>query len=165
MAPRRKSWQKRASAATGERRVVYALRRADALARPYRRKLEACSKRGIRVKCGCKGWRGVRLFTCRQHLTCTSCQRARARRMGARMRAGLEAAIAARPGEMIVLVTLTLRHSGDLEVDRKALAGGWRRLYKSLHDEYGKFPYVGVWEVTPGADGKGHLHMHVAVVW
>jgi hypothetical protein len=85
--------------------------------------------------------------------------------MGARMRAGLEAAIAARPGEMIVLVTLTLRHSGDLEVDRKALAGGWRRLYKSLHDEYGKFPYVGVWEVTPGADGKGHLHMHVAVVW
>jgi hypothetical protein len=167
MAPRRAIWQARAAAKPfrGERKVVYALRRADALARPYGRKLQRCGQRGLRVKCGCKGWRGVRAFTCRQHLTCGSCQRDRARRTGARIRAGLESALTSHPGEMIVLLTLTLRHSGDVDADRKALAAGWRRFYRSLHKTYGKFPYVGVWEVTPGDDGKGHMHMHVAVVW
>lgn len=165
MAPRRAIWQERVKRGANELAVVYAQRRADALGRPYVAKLRRCSKRGIRVKCGCKGWRGVRLFTCRQHLTCRECQRSRAKRLGARMRAGLEAALASRPGEMLVLITLTLRHSGDLDADRKALATGWRRFYRSLHREYGKFPYVGVWEVTPGQDGLGHLHMHVAVVW
>jgi hypothetical protein len=34
-----------------------------------------------------------------------------------------------------------------------------------MHEDYGAFSYVGVWEVTPGRDGLGHVHMHVAVVW
>jgi len=49
--------------------------------------------------------------------------------------------------------------------DQGALADGWRKLYKRMHDDYGSFPYVGVWEVTRGRDGLGHVHMHVAVVW
>jgi hypothetical protein len=166
MAPRRDVWRARAAAAgQGETKVTYALRRAAALDRPYSRKLQRCSRRGTRVRCGCRGWRGVRLHTCRQHLLCADCQRARARRMGARIRAGLEAAIASRPGEMLVLVTLTLRHSGDVAEDRQRLADGWRRFTKAFWKRYGRFPYVGVWEVTPGSDAMGHVHMHVAVVW
>jgi len=166
MAPRRAIWQERAARrGQGELKTVYALRRADALGRPYVTRLRQCGRRGLRVKCGCKGWRGVRPFTCRQHLTCKTCQRDRSRRMGARIRAGLESALGKRPGEMIVLLTLTLRHSGAVDADRKSLADGWRRFYRSLNRTYGKFPYVGVWEVTPGDDGRGHMHMHVAVVW
>jgi len=166
MEPRRLVWRARAARpAQGELKTVYALRRAEALGRPYVAKLAKCSRRGTRVKCGCRGWRGVRLHTCRQHLLCAECQRARARRMGARIRSGLEAALAARPGEMLVLVTLTLRHSGDVAVDRERLAEGWRRFTRAFWKEYGKFPYVGVWEVTAGSDGHGHVHMHVAVVW
>jgi len=165
MDERRKSWLARAAEAKGELKVVYALRRAAAMARPYAAKLARCGKTGTRVKCGCHGWRGVRSHSCRQHLLCRECQRARSKRMGARIRAGLEAALAARPGEMLVLLTLTLRHSGDVAVDRENLAAGWRRFTKAFWKKYGKFPYIGVWEVTRGADGLGHMHMHVAVVW
>jgi len=165
MAPRRNLWKSRAATAKGETRVVYALRRADALSRPYVRKLARCSKRGVRVKCGCKGWRGVRAYTCRQHMLCETCQVARARRLGRRIREGLEAAFASRPHEKLVLLTLTVRHSGSVDEDRDALARGWRAFYKRLNAAYGRFPYVGVWEVTPGTDGTGHVHAHVAVIW
>lgn len=165
MEPRRKSWLARAAVASGELKVVYALRRAAALGRPYVSKLRSCGVKGTRVKCGCKGWRGVKPHTCRQHLLCATCQRARSRRLGMRIRAGLEAALSARPGEMLVLITLTLRHSGDVALDRERLSEGWRKFTKAFWKTYGKFPYVGVWEVTPGDDGAGHMHMHVAVVW
>ena len=167
MEPRRQEWRRRA-AESGKRETVvrYALRRAEALGRPYRRKIERCSTTGTRVKCKCKGWRGVHPRTCRQHLMCEVCMRARSRRLGMRMRAGLEHAMTGRPDtDRLVLLTLTLRHSGDLTADRAALAAGWRRFYRALRRRWAKFPYVGVWEVTPGEDGLGHLHMHVAVVW
>lgn len=50
----------------------------------------------------------------------------------------------------IVLLTLTQRHSGDLEADRLELGKGWRRLYKSMRERWGRFPFVRVWETTPG---------------
>jgi len=65
----------------------------------------------------------------------------------------------------IILMTFTQRHSGNLVADQGALADGWRKLYKRMHEDYGAFPYVGVWEVTTGTDKLGHVHMHVAVVW
>lgn len=65
----------------------------------------------------------------------------------------------------IILLTLTQEHSGDLRRDQDAVAEGWRGLYKRMHEDYGKFPYVGVWEVTPGTDRLGHVHLHVAVIW
>jgi len=168
MEPRRVEWRRRAAEPKQrETKVRYALRRADALTRPYGRRLDRCSTRGTRVKCGCKGWRGVRAHTCRQHLMCAVCMQTRARRLGMRIRAGLEAAMAGRPDtDRLVLMTLTLRHSGDVAADREHLAAGWRRFYKALHRRgWGRFAYVGVWEVTPGADGLGHVHMHVAAVW
>lgn len=167
MEPRAAVWSERAARAVGETRVRYALARAAAARRKYSRKLAKCERRGQRVKCGCRGWRGVHLYACRQHLVCTTCQRARARRLGARIRAGLEGAVSGAPyGHRLVLLTLTLRHSGDIAEDRAALARGWRAFYKALYRRgWGKFQYVGTWEVTPGEDGLGHIHAHVAVLW
>lgn len=169
MEPRRQIWLGRAKRARGETVAVYAQRRAEALARPYMRKLRQCRTRGCRVKCGCKGWRGFRPYTCRQAFVCEACRHDRSKRMGARMCAGLEAALAPRPGmrrkERIVLLTLTIRHSGDVARDRAELAAGWQRLRKALWRRWGAWNYVGVWEVTPGNDGLGHVHAHVACVW
>lgn len=68
-----------------------------------------------------------------------------------------------KPG--IVLLTMTQQHSGNLTADQEALSEGWRGLYKRMHADYGACPFVGVWEVTPGKDGLGHVHLHVAAVW
>lgn len=65
----------------------------------------------------------------------------------------------------IVLLTLTQKHSGNLTTDQAALAEGWRALYKRMNEDYGKFPYAAVWEVTTGDDGLGHVHMHIAAIW
>jgi hypothetical protein len=62
-------------------------------------------------------------------------------------------------------MTLTTRHTGDLVADQAELSDGWRKLYKRMHEDHGACPYVGVWEVTPGTDGLGHVHMHIALVW
>lgn len=169
MEPRRLIWAERAArpvSEVGESRIRYAIGREAALRRPYAARLKRCERRGTRVKCGCPGWRGVRLYTCRQHLLCERCKRARARRLGMRMREGLAAAHSAAPtGSMIVLLTLTIEHSGDIARDRADLAEGWRRFYLAVRRRWGKFPYVGVWEVTAGRDGLGHIHAHVAAVW
>lgn len=145
---------------------TYAVNRARALNRTYVEKIGRCAKRGVRIKCKCRGWRGVRWFGCRQHLTCERCCQQRSRQLGQRIRAGLEVAHAgAGPGAKLVLLTLTVRHSGDVARDRDAIAAGWRRFYKALRARWGAWPYVGVWEVTAGADEQGHVHAHVAVVW
>lgn len=150
-----------------ERVHFYARARRAALERPYVARLLKCDRYGLVTKCGCKGKRDTRWFSCRQHLTCPRCLRSRSRQLQQRVRAGLEAAFAASgPGSKLVLLTLTTRHSGDVAEDRDAIAAGWRALYRKLHKVgWGKFPYVGVWEVTPGHDGKGHVHAHVAVIW
>ena len=167
MAPRLARWRLRAAdASLGGARRRYALQRVAAITRSYASRLAECGTKGCVVKCGCKGRRDVRVYGCRSHLVCGACRRTRAKRLGARVRAGLEVAAAAAPQSKIVLVTLTLRHSGDVAADRAALAAGWRALYLRLYRRgWGRCPYVGVWEVTPGDDGRGHVHAHIAVVW
>jgi len=168
----RERWEARASE-TADPRLhrasvhEYAVNRARALKRPYSARLDGCSKRGLVIKCRCRGWRGVRWFGCRQHLTCDRCRAQRSKQLGQRIRAGLEAAAAgAGAGAKLVLLTLTVRHSGDVAADRDAIATGWRKLYKALRRRWGAgWPYVGVWEVTAGRDGLGHVHAHIAVVW
>lgn len=161
-------WRARADdTALGGVRRRYAGSRVAALQRPYSARSVGCGRKGVTLRCHCPGVRVIRPYGCRQHLTCEICRRRRAKRLGSRIRAGLETAIGAAPaGSMIVLVTLTVRHSGDVVSDRRALADGWRGLYQRMHRRgWGRFPYVGVWEVTPGADGLGHVHAHLAVVW
>ena len=66
----------------------------------------------------------------------------------------------------LTLVTLTVRHSGDLRADRRTIMQGLRGLQKRLwHVDGGAAPYVAAWELTPGLDGLGHVHCHVAAVW
>lgn len=144
---------------------AYAFKRVAALERPYADKLRRCARSGRIVKCGCPGRRDVRWYTCRQHLMCDGCQRRRGKRLGARLREALEAVAKRHPTRKLVLITLTVRHSGDVAVDRRALAEGWRDFYKRLHARIGRYEYVGVWEVTAGDDGLGHVHAHVVASW
>ena len=130
------------------------------------------------------------MYTCRQHLVCEHCQRARARRLGVKIRKGLEAAAEANPELMAVVFPekkklglkakeiKTLNKPDEnakaitvddmlaaAEADRRALGKGWRRFYKAYHRRFGAFPYVGTHEITPGRDGLGHPHAHVVALW
>lgn len=64
-----------------------------------------------------------------------------------------------------VLLTLTVRHSGDLAADRERLQAAWTKLRKWVHKRIGSFPYVLVWEATPGSEEDGHVHAHGVVLW
>lgn len=150
----------------------YAARRAEALGRPVGPRVGKCGTVGAMVACACPGASRFRPYGCRQWFLCARCRKERSPRLGRRIREGLLARFAEevdawngkrdeRP--RLVLLTLTVRHSGDLAVDREALASGWRRFYKRMNRWIGVYPYAGVWEVTPSDDG--HLHAHVAVVW
>ncbi len=164
-------------------RRKYAANRAAALGRDLRPAVDQCGKRARDMRCGCVGpsrpSREMRMveFNCRQHLVCDRCSKKRSRRLRARMREGLAfhlerehaewKARGCRRGErpQIVLMTLGVRHTGDVQTDRDALSSGWRAFYKALHRRGLAGPYVGVWEATSGRDGLGHVHMHVAIVW
>lgn len=144
---------------------AYALKRVAALQRPFAAKLQRCGTAGRITKCGCPGRREVRWHTCRQHLMCPTCRTRRAKRLGARLNEALHAMAERHPTNKLVLITLTLRHSGDIAADRAALAEGWRSFYKKLHASVGRYEYVGVWEVTPGEDQLGHIHAHIVASW
>lgn len=64
----------------------------------------------------------------------------------------------------VYLVTLTGPHSGDLVHDRRVLGDAWRALSKVANAERWWSAYAMTWEATPGANGEGHLHMHVAAL-
>ena len=216
LAPHRDRWSARAALFAGcyrpagcllgckceacapDRRRRYALARVESLKKRMRPRLLACGLEKIPIACGCG--RGQALVRCRQWWLCPSCQVARAAERQPRIREGLlvahadavrawgrDGAHGMRPA--MVLVTITARHSGDLAADRKRLTEGWRAFYKSMHAEWGKFPYVGFWEITPGRCGscsgyaelkknsprkrcqcahpkpEGHLHCHIVAVW
>lgn len=66
---------------------------------------------------------------------------------------------------MAVLLTLTLRDTGDVARDLAAIERGWCEFRKRYHERFGAFPYVAVDEVTAGTRGIGHAHKHVVVLW
>jgi hypothetical protein len=144
----------------------------------------ACRGRWRAVKCGC-GTREIPVG-CDQPMLCGWCRarhfKAWRRRIVRAMGPHLKAAVAEwsvrgrrgpRPG--IFLITLTGPHSGDFVDDRKAMGNAWRELSKRA--SYGGYHHNGkwfdekwwghhalVWEATPGTEGDGHLHGHVAVI-
>jgi len=65
----------------------------------------------------------------------------------------------------LVLLTLTIRHSGDVTLDRARIAEAWVRWRAWLWRRLGAPPFARVWEFTDGRDGKGHVHLHIATVW
>jgi len=64
-----------------------------------------------------------------------------------------------------ILITLTIRHSGDLEKDRDAIRKAWPRFRAWLHHRTGAPPYVMVWECTEGTEKDGHVHAHLISLW
>lgn len=63
------------------------------------------------------------------------------------------------------LLTLTGPHSGRVDVDRQRLVDAWRRARAWLAKQ-GTYPYAYVarHEMTAGSDGRGHWHLHVAII-
>jgi hypothetical protein len=165
MEPVRQRWVARAAdRALTQSQNAYAARRAIKIERPYEERLDGCGVRGAPTHCGCRG-RKVAWFTCRAHLLCRDCRKSRARQLRPRVWAALDRMHAAAPREMLVMMTITLRHSGDVGADRRELMLAWKRFRKAYGKRWGAFPFVGTHEITPGTDGAGHPHAHVVCRW
>jgi hypothetical protein len=62
------------------------------------------------------------------------------------------------------MVTLTMRHSGDIARDVRRIARAFHRWSAWLRSVLGHVPpYMRVREVTPGRTRDGHVHYHVIV--
>jgi hypothetical protein len=167
----RERWRARAhDPALKLQQRLYATCRVAALERRYVTGLAACETKGCFTRCQCAGAIAqVCKYTCGRHWLCAKCQSRRTRRNAPRIRKGIEAAYRHATGggwrRNIVLITLTVRHDGGPKAQRDALARGWRRLYKRMSKAgWGRFPYVGVYEATPGKDGLGHVHVHIVAI-
>jgi hypothetical protein len=71
-----------------------------------------------------------------------------------------------RPGTrpVVRMVTLTLRHSGDIAADVRRGTRAWDRWRAWLRSVVGSAPqYIRVREITPGNDRSGHVHWHVVM--
>lgn len=160
-----------AAAARLARLATYAGRRVAALAGDLGPRLAECGQGERWIRCECDGGapRGV-TRRCGQRAICRDC----ARRFALRCRRRALAAIPGhqrdhrdqrnRPGR-VRMITLTVRHSGDVATDRARLIAGWEGLRKQLHRWFGRaLPFVLLVEVTPGAQHDGHVHAHVVVI-
>ncbi len=156
------------------RRRAYAVARCKRLRADLMPRIDECGTEHLPIACRC-GLVGATV-SCRQFWLCGTCRAKRTPTLGAGIRRGLDRALSAEIDEWakrgargtkprLVLLTFTTKHTGDLSADHESIAVGWRKLYKRMHDDHGWFPYVGVWEVTPGRDGLGHVHLHVSAVW
>jgi hypothetical protein len=131
--------------------------------------MRLCGTTSVKVACAC-GPRDVTVG-CGQHFVCAACRWKRFKRQRARIMRAMDRVVLGDgremgPRELVVLATCTVRHSGDVDEDWKALMSGWRRFYRAIHKRgWAPRAYVGVIEVTPGRDGLGHVHLHVALVW
>jgi hypothetical protein len=167
LADTRKRLAEKVLQAKSEATARWASDRHSSCSRPLGPRVAKCGTRGLAVKCGCGPrvyWRG-----CRQWWVCRRCRSQRLRPLGARIHESLQARVLdeQRGGARVSLrlVTLTVRHTGDVAADRLQLGDSFRRWYQAMHKWVGRHHYALVYEVTPGTDGKGHVHAHVAILW
>lgn len=159
-----------AAAERAERRRRYAASRVRSLAGELGPRAAACGAGERWIRCGCEGGAARPVpDECRQRAVCASCRKIYARRMRRRVLEAVPRWVASmrreRRAPRVRMLTLTVRHSGDLRADRAELVRGWTGLRKQLHRWFGEaLPFVLVWETTPGADGLGHEHAHVIVI-
>lgn len=155
------------------RSAEWAEHRAQAMALPRGELVAACGKRWRKVRCKC----GVREVPvgCDQMMLCERCSKRHWRRWRKRITRAMDAHVRAARGAWhhrgkqgrlpgVYLVTLTVPHSGSVERDRATLAAGWRRLTKRASAGGWWGAYAMTYEITPGANGEGHVHIHVAAV-
>ena len=152
--------------------------RADGLRRGWTRGVRTC---GTTVVAGCGCPATVVVGRCGVGWACEACSRRRyaaARERAERAaRAIHDAAMRAwraswrgrgrpRPGTRPALrmVTLTMRHSGDIAADVRRIARAFHRWSSWMRATVGHAPpYMRVREVTPGRARDGHVHYHVIV--
>lgn len=156
--------------------------RARGLRRGIGSVLDGCGKwikGSVRCSGGCEGQGGPLLDMCKARALCETCAADWAKRLRRRLlranvfnehlrsaeRSAREMQLKSRPRWS--MVTLTVRHSGDVSADRERIARGWRRLRSWLHEKQGSNAFILVWEITRGADEAGHVHAHVLIplVW
>lgn len=159
------------------RSAEWAEHRAQAMALPRTELLATCGERWRAVRCGC-GRTEIRVG-CDQVQLCERCGKRHWRRwrkritraMDAHVRAARAAWFTARhrgesvgkpPG--VYLVTLTIPHSGSIEVDRETMGRAWRKLTKLAQAGNWWGAYAMTYEVTPGTIGDGHVHIHLAAI-
>ena len=150
---------------------VYACRRVRSLSGDLGPRVASCGSRARYVRCGCNDGEPIELReSCRQRLVCARCREEAAGRTRKRLLDALDRHREAWRDERnrlgaLRMLTLTVRHSGDLARDRERIYRGWMELRKEMWRWWGRaFPFCLVWEWTPGEDGKGHVHAHVLVV-
>lgn len=151
-----------------ERARAVAMERADVVA--------TCDERWRSIACGCTR-HDVRVG-CDQPTLCATCRKRHAAKWWRRITAGMATALARElaawhrtpshrrrgmpPG--IYLITLTAPHSGDMVSDRERIGKGVRKLLKHAAKYDWWRTYALTWEATGGDDGKGHVHVHLAVI-
>lgn len=153
------------------RRLKYAAARVKSLSTDLGPRLAACEMEDRWIKCKCDAGAARPIPKgCAQRAGCLRCRKryaAQARRralpaVAAHMKA--ERDQRGRAGR-VRMITVHGRHSGDVETDRAVLIKGWEGLRKQLHRWFGRaLPFLLQVEVTPGADGKGHVHAHIIVI-
>jgi len=156
--PHSKYWKARAREGTRLSRE-YAKRRVRAIHQSRAHRLDRCGTKMV-FNCSC---RELQVETmCRQWAICDTCRRRRAKVLRRKFMEALPLHDSA-PGRWR-FITLTAPHRG-VHDGRVRIGEGWRKLRQLVHKRIGSFPYVLVWEVTRGRDGRGHVHAHVVAKW
>lgn len=135
-------------------------RRALGISEPRGGRLRSCGTSTRHVTCGCRTREVV--IGCGVVQLCERC----ARKYWGRVSRDVATALSARklPAQRAYLLTLTVPHSGDLVADRVRLAQLFARLGREARRHRWWSAYAATYECTPGTDGKGHMHMHVALL-
>lgn len=148
-------------------KLRYARARVRSLSEDLGPRQAVCGKNQRWIRCGCEDG-SVRPVPdeCRQRAVCAVCRKRWALRMRRRLLDAAARWLAQQGrGARTRMITLTVRHSGDLARDRAELVRGWQALRKRFHAWWGyAVPFCMVWETTPGRDGLGHEHAHIIVI-
>lgn len=141
---------------------------------PFAERLKICGRLGLQLTCQGCGVSHVVALGCRARAVCKDCSAAAWKRARRRIREGFEARHAealarwrdagapAGREPRTALITLTLAHSGDVPADRALLSDAWNRWRTWYVKRWGQLDYAWTVEITPGTDGLGHVHLHVA---
>ncbi len=146
-------------------------------------RVRCCRLPEILVTCDDCGAHGLRIpARCSQRRLCVQCRGAAAANFREDIRAARSRALGrtrhlrwpgAPGGEWRErFLTLTIRHSGDIERDVASISAAWRmfrrKLWSFFEHEYHlrtailrELRFVRVLEITPGRRNEGHAHFHV----
>jgi len=146
--------------------TTWHMARARNLRRPLAELLPDCQQKWLCGDCGCT--KTAQPLDCKRWKICPRCNRKRKGQYIHKFSKAMEKH--QRVGWHWQLMTLSTRHTGELAADLDTLNGlreSMLRFCRSVrtknHKKQGlEIVWFQVTEFTPGNDGKGHLHSHVA---